>query len=108
MKISEVKDKLELRAITGGVDDDISGCYIGDLMSLAMANLQEGNIWITVQTNINAVAVSVLKEASCIIIADGFEPDNAALKKAEEEGLTIFASKKSVYDLAKQLGELGI
>ncbi len=59
-------------------------------------------------TNINAVAVSVLKEVSCIIIADGFEPDNAALKKAEEEGLTIFASKKSVYDLAKQLGELGI
>lgn len=108
MRVSELKDRLGLSAAVSGADNEVTGCYIGDLMSLAMAKLQEGNVWITIQTNVNAVAVAVLKEAACIITADGFILDDTALKKAESEEVTVFTSEKSAYELAKLLGELGI
>lgn len=109
MNAYELKEKLSLyAACLGGGDKEISGCYIGDLMSLAMAKLQEGNVWVTIQTNVNVVAVSALTEAGCVIIADGFKPDEAALKKAEAENVIIFTTEKSAYETAKLLGALGI
>ena len=110
MKVAELAEKLDLKAAAGasGMDREVSGCYIGDLMSLAMARLEENNVWITIQTNVNVVAVSVLTEAGCIILADGVTPDAGAAEKAELEGIPILTSEKSAYELAKQLGELKI
>ncbi len=110
MKVSELAEKLELKITAGktGMNKEVSGCYIGDLMSLAMAKVEEGNVWITIQTNQNIVAVSALKEAACVILAEGSLPDEIAKTKAEDEEITIFTSDKSVYELAKGLGELGI
>ena len=110
MKVSEIAEKLGLKITAGeaGVNKEVSGCYIGDLMSLAMAKVEERNVWITIQTNQNIVAVSSLKEAACVILAEGSLPDETAKEKAEDEEIAIFTSDKSVYDLAKGLGELGI
>ncbi len=108
MKISELKEKLELTIVAGPEDGELSGCYIGDLMSLAMARLEEGNIWITIQTNLNVVAVAALKEAGCVILADGAVPDKDAVAKAEEEDICLLTSEESAYNIAKQLGALGI
>ncbi len=109
MKLQAVAEALNLTQITGkGTDCEITGCYIGDLMSLAMARLEEGEIWITIQTNLNVVAVSVLKEAGCVILADGAQPDADTKAKAEAEGVALFTSEKSAYILAKELGALGV
>ena len=69
MNIKEVAQKLNLTVAAGGdgMDVPVTGCYIGDMMSLAMAQLEEGYIWITIQTNLNVVAVASLKEAGCVI-----------------------------------------
>ena len=109
MKLQEVAEKLNLTAVGGQREDcEITGCYIGDLMSLAMAKLEEGNVWITIQTNLNVVAVSVLKEAGCVILADGAVPDPDTQAKARAEGVALFTSEKSAYILAKELGALGV
>ena len=109
MKLQMVAEALNLTQITGQeIDCEITGCYIGDLMSLAMARLEEGEIWITIQTNLNVVAVSVLKGAGCVILADGAQPDADTKAKAEAEGVALFTSEKSVYILAKELGALGV
>lgn len=110
MKVKELADKLLLTCATGngGYENEISGCYIGDLLSLAMARVKEGTVWITIQTNINIAAVASLGDAACVIIADGFELDENTAKKAELEGITIFTTEMNAYETAKKLAELGI
>ncbi len=110
MKISEIAQKLnlELSAGSGGASNEVTGCYIGDLLSLAMANVGEGTLWITIQTNINVMAVASLQDAAGVIIADGFLPDENTAAKADEAGIPIYSTKKSAYEIAKGLVELGI
>lgn len=110
MKASELVKELGLKIKAGeaGLGREVDGCYIGDLMSLAMAKVEENNVWITIQTNPNIVAVSVLKEAGCVILADNSEPDENATAKANDEDIPVLSTEMSAYELAKKLGELGI
>lgn len=110
MKVLEIAKKLSavVSAGTAGIEGEVKDCYIGDLLSLAMAKVSEGTIWVTIQTNINIVAVASLSEASCIIIADGFAPDDNTAKKADDEGIPILTTEKTAYEVAKVLSELGI
>lgn len=110
MKVSEIYEKLSLNISAGknGISNEADSCYIGDLLSLAMARVQERTIWVTIQTNINIVAVASLSEAACIIIADGFTPDENTVKKADEVGIPILCSEKTAYEIASELSALGI
>lgn len=110
MKVKDIAEALGLKISAGasGVECEVNGCYIGDLLSLAMSGLKENNIWITIQTNINIVAVTVLAEGSCIILCDGQEPDDAAKKKADTEGIPILSTEKSAYEVACELARLGV
>ncbi len=108
MTVSELATKLELKIYTGEgltAERSVSGCYIGDLLSLAMSKVQMNNAWITIQTNVNIVAVASLADGACVIIADGFVPDEAAVKKAGEQEVIILGSDLSAYDIAKKLAE---
>ena len=110
MKVADIVEKLGLKVFSGEdlTDSEISGCYIGDLLSLAMSKVQKDNVWITIQTNVNIVAVASLTEAGCIIIADGFEPEETALKKAEIQDVVILGSQLSAYEIAKSFAEQGL
>ena len=89
-----------------GEDNQIDGCYIGDLLSWVMARAQSGNVWITVMGNVNAVAVAVLRELSCIILCEEAHLDEDARARAEENDVPILASKQDAYSLALALGRL--
>ena len=110
MKVSELKEKLGLSLCGGeeGLSKDLNGCYIGDLLSLAIARVSENNIWITIQTNVNVIAVSALTEAGCVILAEGLKPDENALNKANLEGIPVLSSPMTAYEIAKELATLGI
>ncbi len=110
MKVSELSDRLGCTIVCGaaGADRDVCGCYIGDLLSLAMSKVQKDNVWITIQSNINIAAVASLTEAACIIICEGFSPDKNTAEKAESEEIPILVSDKSAYELAARLAGLGI
>ncbi len=110
MKVSELKEKLGFTYGSGesAPDKEVKGCYIGDLLSLAMAKVDLDNAWITIQTNINVVAVASLKESACVIIADGFHIDETVKAKAEAEDIIILESELSAYEIAKKLAELSI
>ena len=44
---------------------EVSGCYIGDLLSWVMGRAQEDNAWITIMSNINVIAVASLADTAC-------------------------------------------
>ncbi len=93
--------------MTGNGDRTLRGCYIGDLLSLAMSNTEEDNVWITVQTNINTVAVATLTDVGAIVICDGYAPDADTLEKAKSEDILIITTEKSAYEAAIEVYKLG-
>lgn len=107
MTVFELKEKLGLEiASRGDLDAEISGCYIGDMLSVVMSKANEGDVWLTVQTNVNIDAVAVLTGVSCIITVEGMTPDEETIKKAEVQGVTILKSCESAYTLASKISNL--
>lgn len=108
MKVSELIKKLNLDLLTdsGFEDREVSGCYIGDLLSHVMGKATEGDAWITIMNNINIVAVASLTEAACIILAEGISADETIIKKADGEGIVILKSDLTAYELAVKISEL--
>jgi len=106
MLVSELKEKLGLEYVNKAEDTDISDCYIGDMLSVVMSKAPEGAVWLTVQTNINITAVSVLVGISCIVVVEGLEPDVNTILKAKEQGVNILKSEKTAYQLAKEISVL--
>lgn len=87
---------------------DVSGVFIGDLLSWVMANGDEGQIWITVQAHLNVVAVSLLKEFSCLLICDGAQCDEDFVLKCQQEEVNLIQTSLNAYECAKALAGLSL
>lgn len=110
MLVKDLEEKMGLKLLAGaaGVDKELTGAYICDLLSWVMAHGKKGDAWITVQTHKNIVAVAALLELCCIIVPEGIEVEEDTLSKADEEGIAIFQSDVSSYSIAKELCRMGI
>lgn len=102
MKVQELVNKLGLKVLAGesGLDREIDGCYISDLLSDVMGNAQEGNIWITLQTHKNVMAVASLKEMSCIILVKDLGANEDTINQSNEEGLPILQTSMPTFEIA--------
>lgn len=89
-------------------EKEIHGAYIGDLLSWVMGKAQSENVWITIMSNINTVAVATLTDASCILLAEDVAPDDNALLAAKDKGVNILSTSMSAYEAAIKIHELGI
>ena len=57
MKVNKLIEELELTVLTeGDLERECEGCYCGDLLSWVMSRAKDGDIWLTVMGNVNAVA----------------------------------------------------
>lgn len=106
MKVNELREALDLTvAVEGDLDREVKGGYVCDLLSLVMARLKEGDVWITVQTNVNVVAVAALAECACVLICEGMSVEQATLDKARAQGVTILQSQGSAFELAAAIAK---
>lgn len=87
-------------------DKEVDGVYIGDLLSWVMGKAEQGNVWITIMSNINTVAVATLADTSCILLAEGVLPDENALEAAKAKGINILSTSLSAYEAAMKISEL--
>lgn len=108
MTVAQIADKLGLTLKCGedGTEREVSGGYVGDLLSLVMGKAQSGNAWVTIQTNINIVAVASLTDAAMIILAEGLSPDANTAKRADMEGIPVYSSEKTAFELVCGLKDL--
>ncbi len=106
MKVSELIKKLNLELITSPdfADREVTGCYIGDLLSWVMGKAQQGDAWITIMNNINIVAVASLTDCACIILCEGVSVEDSVIEKANNEEIIILKSDETAYSLALRLG----
>lgn len=106
MTVSELSNicNFEPIALPDG-DRDVSGCYIGDLLSWVMGRAKADCAWITIMSNINIVAVAALADVACIILSEGVTVDESVKTTAESKGVNILMSKMPSYETAKTISD---
>ena len=107
MTVSEMAKALDLTplAVSDG-DRTFDGVYIGDLLSWVMGRAKSANVWITIMSNINIVAVASLTDVACIVLAEGVSLDDSVRTTAEQKGVNVYTSEKTAYELAAMLASL--
>ena len=108
--MTTIKDCIEALGLEvlcpGDADREITGGYCGDLLSWVMGRAQAGDAWITVMGNVYAVAVAVLADTACIVLAEDSPLDDEALTRAQTQDVCVLRSSKTAYQLALELGQL--
>ena len=110
MKLKEIGQQLafEVWAARGQLEKEVTSGYATDMLSCAMAKVQVGCVWVTLQVHSNVVAVASLTDAAGVIITEGAKPDAATIKKAEEEGVPILTTDLTTFTVVSRLFELGV
>ena len=106
MTVKTLCDELGWTVLTeGDLTREITGCYCGDLLSWVMSKAQDGDCWLTVMGNINAVAVAVLTDCACIVLTENAALDNEAKARAEQQDVTILTTELNAYQAAVALSK---
>ena len=84
----------------------VSGVYVGDLLSWVMGRAEEDNLWLTIMTNANVIAVASLVNVSAVILCEGCMPDGEVCRLAKEKGINLLVTSERIYECALRLGAL--
>ena len=107
MKVCEIAEKLSLKPLSlADSSREVTGVYIGDLLSWVMGRADCGDAWITIMSNINIVAVASLADVACVILAEGVSLDESVRETAKQKGVNIYSSDQTAYQLAAEMAEL--
>jgi predicted transcriptional regulator len=108
MKITDIITALNLKVISGqsGLSNEITGGYVSDLLSDVIGSAKEGQIWITLQTHQNVIAVASLKDISAVIIVKGLIPEAETIVKSNIENIPVLSTKMDTFNIAGRLFEL--
>ncbi len=104
MTVSELLSRADLTAVALPEGDrEVTGVYIGDLLSWVMGRASSGDAWITIMSNRNIAAVATLADTACVILAEGVQPDEGVAELAEQKGINLLLSEVSAYETALRL-----
>lgn len=108
MTVQELIDRKMFQEINTGDDTqrEITKPFCCDLLSVAMGRAPAGCAWVTVMGNLNTLAVASLTDAACVILAEGAVLDEAAVKKASLQGITVLRTQEPVFETALAVKEL--
>lgn len=108
MTVKEIAEKLNLKVCCGatGLHREVQGGYTSDLLSDVMGNAGEGNIWITLQTHKNIMAIASLKELSAIVLVKGFQPEADTITESETENIPILSTTRQTFEITGEIFEL--
>lgn len=108
MKVINLVEKLNLNVFTGdsGMENEVTGGYVSDLLSDVMGNAWEGEAWMTLQNHMNVVAIASLKDLPCIILVKGIEPSDEVIEKAMAEGIALLGSSEPTFMLAGKVYQM--
>lgn len=108
--VRDVVEQLKLKVVAGenGLGREVSGGYVGDLLSCVMAKAGAGNVWVTVQGHPNVVAVATLVGISAIIVVENTRVDQGTVDKAEQENVPLLTTGRSSFGVVADLAAMGI
>ncbi len=105
-----VNDLLKTEGFTAAVlpcgEREITGVYIGDLLSWVMGKANSGDAWITIMSNVNILAVASLADCACIILSEGVTLPEDLLETANAKEINILYFGGSSYEAAVALSQV--
>ena len=107
MTVQELIDRKMFQEINIGDDTGriITKPFCCDLLSIVMGRAHQPRR-ATVMGNLNTLAVAALTDAACVILAEGAALDEAAVKRAAVEGITVLRTEEPVFDAALRISQL--
>ena len=107
MKISELAAKLSLEVLAMPSPElEADGGYAGDLLSWVMGRAPSDAVWATIMTNVNIVAVAMLRDVAAIVVCEGAEVGEDVIARAAEQDVNLLLSDKGVYENCTELAKL--
>ncbi|HEY8364088.1 MAG TPA: AraC family transcriptional regulator [Haloplasmataceae bacterium] len=104
MRISQLLQDNAFELVSDNLNDkEITGLYCGDLLSWVMNHASRGNLWCTVLTHPNVIAIASLLELSCVIICENAPLDDDTIKKANSEGINLLKTYLNSVEVIKKL-----
>ncbi|MPN26617.1 hypothetical protein SDC9_174042 [bioreactor metagenome] len=68
-----------------------------------MGFAKDGQIWVTLQTHKNIMAVATLKDLAAVVLVKGFVPDNDAAEVSNKEGLPILGTDEQAFEITGKI-----
>jgi len=87
-------------------DTEVTGGYSCDLLSDVMGSVDEGQIWITLQTHRNVAAIAKLKDVAAVLLVKGLKPDLEMLDKALTEDIPILGTNENTFEITGKIYQL--
>ncbi|MDO4608171.1 MAG: DRTGG domain-containing protein [Clostridia bacterium] len=82
---------------------EIEGAYVGDLLSWVMGRANADNIWITIMSNLNVIAVASLSDVACVLLSENVTLDDELIKTANEKGINVLTTSLATYEAAVKI-----
>lgn len=108
MEVKDIVTSLELNVFGGeqGLGKIVKGGYTSDLLSDVMGHAGEGQVWITLQTHRNVLAIASLKDIAAVILVNNAVPDADMLEQAIQEGIPVLGTSESSFAISGKLFNL--
>lgn len=107
MTVKALSEKLGLEPVAMSDDTrEVTGGYTGDLLSWVMGKAQSGQVWVTIMTNINIVAVAMLTDVAAIILAENVQCEQDVINAALSKDINIYRSKQGAFELCAEISGL--
>ncbi len=108
MMLAALVEELGLEPATAVGAQEVSGAIASDLISSVLANADEGDVWITIQTHQNVAAVAATQELAAVILTSGREPTAELLALAASEQVAVLLTAATTYEICGRLYALGV
>jgi predicted transcriptional regulator len=110
LTVNDFVKALPLTVVAGneGLETEVTGGYVSDLLSNVMGQAAAGNIWVTMQGHQNIVAVASLAGLAAVVVAGGVVPERDTVVKAESEGVVLLTTALPSFAVVGQLYQSGV
>jgi hypothetical protein len=107
MLIQKTLERIKGTVIAGNPEStEVTRGITCDLLSEVMSSGGKADIWITVQSHSNIIAVALIVGIKAIILANGREFNADTISKAKEENVTLIKSPLGGFELSGILYEM--
>lgn len=110
MKLSEVKEILNAKVVTGEefLDREVKSAFGSDLMSDVLAFVKDQSLLLTGLVNGQVVRTAEMLDIKAIVFVRGKEPTDDIVALAEEYGMVLMSTEYTLYPSCGKLYMAGL
>ena len=110
MKISEIKDFLDAKVMTGEgiLDHEVASACCSDMMSDVLAYVKDQGVLITGLVNPQVIRTANMMDMACVVFARSKIPTKEMIELAEESGIAVMCTDKRAFEASGILYMAGL